>query len=406
VKQTAHAGAGDNLCHLENAAVNFGDLADGTTPAAYFERYVASRHQQQHSKLRWSKGTLRSACSPVPELWRARHFPGWNVNWFNAFESVTTQKCDVRVDAPTLIVERDTFANFFHNSEDFFNTVIALAILRWPLHNLQILITDLFPKGPFWPMWSQVLSGGRRRPLDAFEIAQRYGNRTVCFDHLAIAILGAAAPVTVASFDTRCSRSAIVRAFADLVVAKLGLANGTRLSRPVDPQRVVVTFAARRAASQWPEKQFCNSTSSYFKCERLRHLGVRPLGRSLKNDADVVTALKTLERRHFPNGARVLVRDVDYSALDFRDQILTDLDTDVLVGPHGAGLLHSIFMPDRAALVELFVDSSSANRHFHNFARWHGRPYHSRAFPNPVPTTDLLRLLNAAISGLDLSKPY
>ena len=26
------------------------------------------------------------------------------------------------------------------------------------------------------------------------------------------------------------------------------------------------------------------------------------------------------------------------------------------VGPHGAGLMHNVFMRDRAALVELFVD--------------------------------------------------
>eukprot|EP00633_Aureoumbra_lagunensis_P009617 CAMPEP_0197311278 /NCGR_PEP_ID=MMETSP0891-20130614/9771_1 /TAXON_ID=44058 ORGANISM="Aureoumbra lagunensis, Strain CCMP1510" /NCGR_SAMPLE_ID=MMETSP0891 /ASSEMBLY_ACC=CAM_ASM_000534 /LENGTH=240 /DNA_ID=CAMNT_0042797315 /DNA_START=923 /DNA_END=1641 /DNA_ORIENTATION=- len=239
------------------------------------------------------------------------------------------------------------------------------------------------------------------QPLDAFEIAQKYGNKNICFDQAAIAILGAAAPITVASFNTKCSHSAIVRAYADLVINRLGLANQTRYAKAatMHPKRVIVTFMARRAASAWPEKRFCDSQHSFFKCERLAHLGIRKLGRSVRNDAAVVQALKSLSQKKFSNGAQVIVQDIDYSTLDFRQQILTDIDTDIMVGPHGAGLLHNIFMPDRAALVELFIDSSQANRHFHNFAKWQGRKYFSKPFPNPIPTDELLKLVSSAINS-------
>ena len=146
--------------------------------------------------------------------------------------------------------------------------------------------------------------------------------------------------------------------------------------------------------------------ASFFDCAQLGHLGVRKLGRSVRNDAAVVAALKTLETRTFANGARVVVRDVDYSELSFEDQIATNLDTDVMVGPHGAGLMHNIFMPDRAALVELFIDGSSANRHFHNLARWQGRSYYGSAFSNPVRAQQLVSVVAGAVSSLDLSKPY
>ena len=47
--------------------------------------------------------------------------------------------------------------------------------------------------------------------------------------------------------------------------------------------------------------------------------------------------------------------------------------------------MHSIFMPDRSVLIELFVDGSSANRHFHNLASWYGRPYiGEKSMSNPV----------------------
>jgi capsular polysaccharide biosynthesis protein len=45
--------------------------------------------------------------------------------------------------------------------------------------------------------------------------------------------------------------------------------------------------------------------------------------------------------------------------LSFAEQVAVDLATDVMVGPHGAGLMHNVFMRDRAVLVELFVDGSS-----------------------------------------------
>jgi len=85
----------------------------------------------------------------------------------------------------------------------------------------------------------------------------------------------------------------------------------------------------------------------------------------------VVAGLKAgLEGRSFGNGARVSFRDVDFSTLSFKEQIAVDVTTDVMIGPHGAGLMHNVFMPDRAGLIELFVDGSSANRHFHNLATW------------------------------------
>lgn len=407
IRQTAHHGNGDNLCLATNARLNFKDFG-GTMPAEYFERYVASRHRQQFSKLEYSKGTLAGTCDPSPSLWKKKFFPGWNVNWFNAFESVDDLACDVWEETPTLIVERDTFANFFHNSEDFFNTQLALAIFRWAIGDMQILITDIYPKGPFWPLWSRIFKGAKE-PLTAFDIKKKYGDgKNVCFKQVAIGILGAAAPVTVASFNTKCSKVPLVRSYADLVIANLGLSNQTRYARAasVDPKRVVLTYMARRASSVWPEKRFCDSEQSFFKCDRLAHLGVRQVGRSTKNDADVVRSLKSLEGRSFKNGARLVVQDVDYALIDFETQILTDLDTDVMVGAHGAGLLHNIFMPDRAALVELFIDSSQANRHFHNFAKWHGHRYFSKPMINPIPTSDLIRLVTQAVESIDLSKPY
>jgi hypothetical protein len=65
---------------------------------------------------------------------------------------------------------------------------------------------------------------------------------------------------------------------------------------------------ARRASSQWPERRFCDSRGSFFKCEDWQHLDKRSLGRMIRNDDAVVASLKALEMRKWKNGATVKVR--------------------------------------------------------------------------------------------------
>ena len=72
------------------------------------------------------------------------------------------------------------------------------------------------------------------------------------------------------------------------------------------------------------------------------------------------------------------------------------------IGPHGAGLMHNIFMPDRAVLIELHIDGSGANQHFHNLARWQGRKYIAKAMGNPIGVHDLESTVVGAIESMDI----
>ena len=71
-------------------------------------------------------------------------------------------------------------------------------------------------------------------------------------------------------------------------------------------------------------------------------------------------------------------------------------------GPHGAGLMHNIFMRDRATLIELFVDGSAVNRHFHNLAFWFGRNYQGIPIENPIDISNLKNIVRNAILKIDI----
>jgi len=405
VKQTRHHGDGDQLCVGTNLRIDLKDFASPAVTDAIMGKYISSKHSAQ-PYIKYSRGTLSGTCDLNRELWQKKSFPGWNLDWQQAFETLlgdseSDLQCDAWIEEPTLLVQRDTFANFFHDSEDFFNVFIALAVLKWSTKNLQIIVADLYPKGPFYDIWEKVFAGDRP-PLTAWDLKSKYGAKKLCFRNLAVGIFGPASPITVASWRTPCFHTPLVRAYADYVVRGLGLERQTHYAQEAPPKKVVVTWMARRASSQWPERRFCDSENSFFRCEDWQHLDKRSLGRMIRNDQEAVQALKGLEERKWANGAHVQFREADYNLLTFEEQIVMDATTDVMVGPHGAGLLHNIFMPDRATLVELHVDNSGANQHFHNLARWQGRKYVAKTMSNPLDIIELTKTITQVVENIDV----
>eukprot|EP00607_Mallomonas_marina_P003658 CAMPEP_0182426666 /NCGR_PEP_ID=MMETSP1167-20130531/13178_1 /TAXON_ID=2988 /ORGANISM="Mallomonas Sp, Strain CCMP3275" /LENGTH=668 /DNA_ID=CAMNT_0024608273 /DNA_START=139 /DNA_END=2145 /DNA_ORIENTATION=+ len=434
VSQTRHHGHGDNLCHLHNVSYDMSIFARDPLVRPVVEKYVNTRHADQ-PYVHFPPGFLTADCEVVKDRWQEKYMPGWNADLtVKAYKQVSPgalhPTCEQYIDHNILMIQRDTFANFFHDSEDLVNAFLSLAILKWKLSDTQLYFTDLYPEGPFWSIWQKAFSshsppahsstlssdalslsdptvGG---PLTAWDLRQLYGPhnkrpaKKTCFRSVAVGIYGPAAPMTVASWNTPCSHTALIRAYSDFVIRGLNLQTLTHYAQSSPSKTVQVTYMARRASTVWPEKKFCNDTSSFFLCRLWDgQWGIRKLGRMLKNEEAVLKALKGLETRSYLNNAHVVVRDVDYNKLSMEEQITVDLQTDIMVGPHGAGLMHNIFMRDRAVLVEMHIDGSGANRHFHNLAHWYGRKYIGQDFSQPVNTELLSNLIAGAIESMDLN---
>ena len=47
-------------------------------------------------------------------------------------------------------------------------------------------------------------------------------------------------------------------------------------------------------------------------------------------------------------------RTVYFEALSLKDQVALASQTEAMVAPHGSGLVHSLYMPERSFLIELF----------------------------------------------------
>lgn len=151
VHQTRHHGNGDNLCLMKNVAVNLNLFADDSITTPVIQKYVSSRHFQQ-PYVPFPKDFIAGDCKADPSRWRPENMPGWNADLTTkAFTFIDNDiECEMWVDHPVLITQRDTFANFFHDSEDFVDVFLAMAILQWSPGETQHFLTDLYPEGPFW----------------------------------------------------------------------------------------------------------------------------------------------------------------------------------------------------------------------------------------------------------------
>lgn len=141
VSQTRHAGHGDNLCLLQNVKMDMHVFADQRVTNETVKDYVESNHWHQ-PYIHFEKGFLSGNCIIENSEWKKNNFPGWNEDVvFRGFQANTDEselQCDTWVEHPVLIVQRDTFANFFHGSEDMVNAFLALAILEWPAGDTQV----------------------------------------------------------------------------------------------------------------------------------------------------------------------------------------------------------------------------------------------------------------------------
>lgn len=258
-------------------------------------------------------------------------------------------------------------------------------------------------------MWKDVFSHGFP-VLTGWDLKTHFGAKSngkktnyVCFRELAVGIYGPAAPTTLCNRDTPCKKTALVRAYSDFVIRSFNLQQFSHYASPEPKREVVVTYLTRRPTSEWPEKKYCNDTHSFFKCQYWANHGPRQLGRMVRNDDALIDGLKQLQGQSFSNGASVKVVAADYNALSLKEQIASDIQTDIMIGPHGAGLMHNIFMRDRASLIELFIDGSSGNRHFHNLASWYGRRYQGVQMSNPVDVAAIVQLVREHIEAIGIT---
>jgi protein O-GlcNAc transferase len=277
--------------------------------------------------------------------------------------------CDVLIHEPTLLIKPDSRANVYHGLCDHLNLFLSAWIAGWEdVADLRIVTWE--PASTVERVqspWYELYDAFTTQPVRPLGY---WAGRSVCFDEAVFAVNPRAAGtffynMGVPGRGERCRSGpeSFVRTFAERTWAGV-LDRPPRRPGPDEPVRLKVM--SRGAGTG-------------------RTSGTR----KVRNEAELVAAV----RRRLP-GVEVEVVNFDWNGRPpITGQLALMAETDVLVGMHGAGLVHALWLPQWAVVYEIY-NCGDANT-YADLARLAGVDYLTgresevvRRYPPEVPVAE------------------
>lgn len=221
--------------------------------------------------------------------------------------------CDVIVEKPTVIMKIDATVNMYHHFCDFFNLYASLHlnisdidifstdihILIWESYTYRSAFEDTFKAFTMHPIWD----------------LKTFRGKTVCFRNLILPLL----PRMIFGlyYNTPviqgCKSSGLFKAFSEHLNHRLKVPFYERVDK-----RIKITLLSRDT-----------------KYRRINN--ENELMQAIEEDDDYIVEKVVFNRD-----------------MSFLKQLEISRNTDVLIGIHGAGLTHLLFMPDWGSVFEIY----------------------------------------------------
>ncbi|XP_076180397.1 EGF-domain O-GlcNAc transferase isoform X2 [Ptiloglossa arizonensis] len=296
------------FCRARNIMINFTKLLQRKDPIRYKmdvlkEGQIGGYCTLNEKRLQDNADHISPLQSWGPELRNFRKLPR---------PPIVNGDCDIVIEKPTYIMKIDAI-NMYHHFCDFFNLYTSLHvnlshptafstdnhIMIWETYSYRSAFQDTFEAFSRNPLWD----------------LKTFRGEIVCFKNLVFPLL----PRMIFGlyYNTPliygCEKSGLFKAFGDHVLHRLHIPLHERKN-----QRIRVTLLSR-------DTQY----------------------RKILNEDELVKALK--------ENTEYRVKKVVYNKkISFKKQLEITRNSDILIGIHGAGLSHLMFLPDWAAVFEIY----------------------------------------------------
>jgi len=347
-EKTPHA-----IVDAEHLVIDFSKLHPART-IRFRPRYKTGRGRQYH---RYRPGALLGSAAPAGEFARPRPWAKWTrdrqpglrldlfsrehfqdiFDSYRCWEDVSAPVWDEVVEHPVLFVTRegDESRNLFHVATDLLNAIEASLIVGVARPDVEVVILDNAPPSPYDELWPRIIAPRRgvRRVGD-------FAGRRVLFRRAIFSPPGYHSFffAGVRGENPVPQRVGLVDAFVGLILRAYG----------IDPHREPPRSGPLRATLVL----------------RRPYQGHRYMARRLANEEACVAVLRS---------AGLAVQAIDFACRPFEEQLRIAAETDILVGIHGAGLTHFLWMPPHGGLLEVDPESGGSWRCFRHLATWTGR---------------------------------
>jgi glycoprotein 2-beta-D-xylosyltransferase len=272
----------------------------------------------------------------------------------------------------TIAITRHEYANVYHTLTDWYNTFIVMTFFGKVPRETNILFVDAHARGQLDDAWSKL--------YNRFYYLSELPTRTM-FKQLVWGIQGYNSPIK----DNHVPDlpPPLVEQFRSFFLSAF---NVKGQKRSLNCSSISVLLLWRHDYVAHPR-----NPSGMIR-------------RKIANEGQLLDGV----RRSHPD---FVVRGVQIDSLPLASQLQAIADTDVLIGMHGAGLAHVMFMPAHGALVELYPSYYTGyNYHFKELAKWRGINYITwrsndtyselQGYRTRIPVGKVNQLLDLAVSRI------
>lgn len=234
----------------------------------------------------------------------------------------------------TIAITRYEYANLYHCLTDWYNAFLVMKFLNHTSYNTNILLIDAHPQVHLDNVWKVIFNSSRK--LSALV-------RRTYFSQLVWGIIGYNSPLASSS----ATSPPFIEDFRNLFLSRFNISHSRRFV--CDQPRIL--FLWRRNYISHPRNP------------------AGKLSRKISNEMELLRYVST-------SMPEATVDAIQIDKLNMQQQLQSIVDTDILVGMHGAGLSHVMFLPHWAAVVELVPHYWSAeSNQFKNIALWRNLVY-------------------------------
>ena len=262
------------------------------------------------------------------------HLLGWNPSLV-CYDQDTQPSTGLVVTDFTLAIQRYEYVNLYHTMCDYYNAFVLMLLFGVRPSKFNILFVDTHPVGNLDPVWGTLFG-------KVFRAGQL--DSPVMFHTLSWGMLGYFSPLNEHNRQSVPYLEEFRRFFLEQ--------HNVSTNHTVDCGHLNVVFIWRHNYVAHPRNQKGSVV------------------RKFANEAEMLTvARQTL-------GAHANVTGYQLDKLPMKAQLELIAKCDILIGMHGAGLSHILFLPKTSAALELKpVYSNPALGHFQAQAKWRGIPY-------------------------------
>ncbi|KAI8511526.1 hypothetical protein Bbelb_106260 [Branchiostoma belcheri] len=262
--------------------------------------------------------------------------------------------CDIVLDKPTYLMKLDAGVNMYHHFCDFINLYASQHINGSFSQDVNIIMWDTSGLG-YGDFFSDTWRAFSDYPIIHLK---EYDGKKVCIRDAVFPLLPRMQYGMYYNMPLvpGCSGTALFKAFSEHVLHRLNITQ----DGPVR-DKVRVTLLSR--STKW---------------------------RRILNEEELLNAMKS--------ETRLEVRRVDYNwkKMSFTEQLKVTQNSDLLIGMHGAGLTHSLFLPDWGVLFELY--NCEDPRCYKDLARLRGVEYYTWEKENKITQREKAVLISNSIA--------